>query len=224
MGVRELIFAAAVIVLAFWAANIVRRIIQRRAGRLEWLLLGGLLLVAGYSLIDAFRGNEYAQEWMRRARCKNNLKQIRLAMLLYAEDYDGWFPTGPEGTDASYALGMIAYEGAGYLRKADVFTCPSSDETLGKWPKSARGWSSAAGGLRLSSTSYVYLPGFRISDPPHLLLIVEKRPDQHPGGRHVLFINGDVRVLGEAEFQARVFGQLGWNRQRETDSRPPEER
>ncbi len=212
MGMRELVFAAAAVLLMFWAAKIVARTAQRRAAKLEWLLLGGLVLVAGYTLVDGIRRNERASEWFRTRACRSNLKQIWAAMALYAGDSDGWFPVGPEGTDAFHALGMIAYQESGYLCDHGAFVCPSSEEAVGRPVEARTPIAADAAGLQPSSTSYVYLPGLRIDDPPNLFLIAEKRPDQHGKARHVLTIDGRVELLEEAEFQPRIFGQMGWKR------------
>jgi prepilin-type N-terminal cleavage/methylation domain-containing protein len=82
-----------------------------------------------------------ARERARRAVCMNNLRQIGLAMIMYANDWNGWFPnyTGPAttswyiltyrpfnkliGRDATGDLG-----GAAYITSPDIFLCPSQRE------------------------------------------------------------------------------------------------
>lgn len=97
------------------------------------------------------------REQARRAACKNHLKQIGLALQLYATDYDSWFPRGPEGAYSSYSLGILFYEGSNYLANANLLLCPGDpDATLGAWDKIATGMSPDNGGLHASSTSYSY--------------------------------------------------------------------
>ena len=78
-----------------------------------------------------------------RAACKNNLKQIGLAMHMYSTDYDGWFPVGPEGTDSSYALGILAYSGITYLINVETLICPITGDSVGHWRVEGNGRSAA---------------------------------------------------------------------------------
>ncbi len=99
-----------------------------------------------------------AREKGRRAVCLSNLHQIGLGMLSYADDFDGWFPTGSAG-DVNAGSGQqlnseigAAAGGAGnigqfacyarylvkkhYIPSTGVFVCPSHRVTAGGKPVS----------------------------------------------------------------------------------------
>ncbi|MCM8832671.1 MAG: DUF1559 domain-containing protein [Candidatus Omnitrophica bacterium] len=106
-----------------------------------------------------------AREQARRGVCISNLKQLGLALNMYAQDYDERFPTNVP-KEATY-LGATGYifnvaaslqlltgqidesndprEGVVYVKDPGLFVCPSSAET-----KSETGW------IHQSSCSYVY--------------------------------------------------------------------
>jgi len=98
-----------------------------------------------------------AREQARRAACKNNLKQIGLAMHIYSTDYNEWFPRGPQGCYSSYSLGLLSYSGNQYVTNMELFLCPSQTEVeIGAWQISSGGRTDANGGMHASSTAYSY--------------------------------------------------------------------
>jgi len=87
---------------------------------------------------------------------------------------------------------------------AAIFLCPSSDDLPGHWRLSGRGWSAERGGLRPSSTSYTYLPGYAAADHADTMLLFDDSPERHDGGRNVLFLDGRTEHVKEEEFQKRL--------------------
>lgn len=165
--------------------------------------LGGLLLLATLLLVALSHGKERI---CLRPLCKNNLKQIGLALHIYAADYGGWFPIGPPGTDNSYALGMLIYGGGNYLSDPEVLLCSSSGDRLAA-SRISRGRLAERGGLRPSSTSYDYFAGLKRDAPPHFMVAFDKAPHHHDGGRNVLFVDGHVEFLSEKDFEKRLSEQ-----------------
>jgi prepilin-type N-terminal cleavage/methylation domain-containing protein/prepilin-type processing-associated H-X9-DG protein len=76
-------------------------------------ILAGLLLPALAS----------AKARAKQAKCSSNLHQIGLAMLMYADDYDGWLPETTHGNPTNYSW---IYTLAPYIANVDAIRiCPS---------------------------------------------------------------------------------------------------
>jgi len=88
-----------------------------------------------------------AQEQAKRAVCISNLKQIGLALFMYSEDYDGWFPLARDSNGMNKCsrslmllLGQIVsgpegpssapdpdFEGPRYAVNPEFFLCPEPE-------------------------------------------------------------------------------------------------
>ena len=62
-----------------------------------------------------------AREKARQAVCINNMKQVGLGMMLYAEDWDGWLEVGQPGY-----TGLQPYFEKGYLKNRELVVCPTN--------------------------------------------------------------------------------------------------
>lgn len=117
---------------------------QRRSG---FTLIELLVVIAVIAILAALLFPIFAQarEKARQSGCLSNLKQIGMAIRLYADDYDDRYPGGPDsklllwtpGPEGSWermsanccggdvARGNVAYLLLGYLKSGSVFLCPS---------------------------------------------------------------------------------------------------
>jgi len=105
--------------------------------------------------------------------CQTNLRQIGLALSLYARDHAGHLP--PEQDDLSPLLGR-------YLPDASALTCPSSGERRDD-----------AGGEPRPAVDYFYRAGFCDDDDPTTLIAADSDLGRHNEGANGLFLDGHCK-------------------------------
>ena len=106
------------------------------------------------------------RESARQVSCKANLKQIGMALLMYSDDNDSYFPKDLET--------LITEE---YITTGKVFVCPSTEQMYSGDP----------------SVSYTYIPGLRyVFIKPAETIIVYEKDSNHPNWVNVLFADGHV--------------------------------
>jgi prepilin-type processing-associated H-X9-DG protein len=110
----------------------------------------------------------------RRISCASNLKQIGLAMRMYAADHDGHFPP-PDG-----AAGLEVLRANGYLENHKMFTCPATTTTR-------------QDGIALTEENidYIYRGGLTEASPVDTPVAWDK-PDNHKQYGNVLYVGGHV--------------------------------
>jgi prepilin-type processing-associated H-X9-DG protein/prepilin-type N-terminal cleavage/methylation domain-containing protein len=73
-----------------------------------------------------------AREKARQTTCTSNLRQLYMACMMYADDYDGYFPQGhkfdPNRNPPFYWFWFMDIQP--YLRMKDVLPCPSDPDPL----------------------------------------------------------------------------------------------
>ena len=106
----------------------------------------------------------YNYQKMERIICANNLKEVSLALYIYAKDHNGRFPPTLK----------ILYDQE-YLADKELMDCPAT-KRIGT-PE---------------DPDYLYTAGLSVDDPS-LYVLMEDKPGNHPdGGRNVLYVNSEV--------------------------------
>lgn len=96
--------------------------------------------------------------------CANNLREIGLAMYIYAREHDGEFPPS-----------LAALYEEQYLADEQIMDCPA-DRHVGT-PE---------------DPDYIYVAGLSIEDPSLAPLVYDKAENHSGNGRNSLFLNGTV--------------------------------
>ncbi|MEA3402142.1 MAG: DUF1559 domain-containing protein [Armatimonadota bacterium] len=153
----------------------------------------GLMAVAILAILAAilFPVFARAREKARQASCLANLKQIGLAQLMYAQDYDQMLPDAdqwPETTEP-------------YIRNRQVYLCPADEP-----PSISRPWSmSYTMNQRLSHTLLT-----DVAEPNRRPLCydgssVSGGPDvaafRHVDGANCTYVDGHAKMVPEAEWE-----------------------
>ncbi|GEM_PF-2514594 len=132
------------------------------------------LLVLALSCSHAFAETDAAAPGEARGVCMANLKQMGLAMQMYAQDYNEQFPDDPKILFSKH-----------YISTLEILICPAHKSLNSD-----------------SSISYVYVRGLTAKDRPNGILMYDASTDNHEGqGRNVLFLDGHVRYCVEKDFQ-----------------------
>lgn len=131
----------------------------------ELLVVIAIISILAAMLLPALSN---ARESAKRATCVNNLRQIGQAIYLYAQDFEGKTPRGPDGrfyclwgavssgTDVPTGLGLLVSQGYISQNNAKIFYCPSVPLTVQRgYANPIWGWSKFALGEETWS-SYDY--------------------------------------------------------------------
>ncbi len=92
---------------------------------IELLVVIAIIAILAAILLPVFAK---AREKARQASCQSNLKQYALATLMYAQDYDEYFPMNAYSTGTCIAT--FYWEVSPYVKNPDVNRCPSEPQAM----------------------------------------------------------------------------------------------
>jgi len=185
---------------------------------IELLVVIAIIAILAAILFPVFAR---AREKARQASCQSNLKQIGIAWLMYAQDYDEittpcWFgdPTN-DPTSVKYLDFLEPY-----CKNTQIFMCPSRQRHVLR-PNSgaaARSWGygyncgymSRTELARINRVSEVHVMADQLDDDWRSSCVRSDRGnrcnsgrvtwDAHNGGENILFADGHVKWLKSSEF------------------------
>ncbi len=186
--------------LSFACSQIALGRLPRIGGRREyWLARGGKATAATGAVLMLF-GAMFEPLWVRpseggrKTQCLSNIKNVALAIEMYAEDYDH-FPASAHWCDTL----------AEYMRNPDVHRCPQAEG------RSGQAYNVALGGL----------PSASVADPDRVVAVFDGEGGWNSSGGRALLpsfprhLHGDNFGFpdGHAKWQARKqpAGEVRWD-------------
>jgi len=139
-----------------------------------------------------------AREKARETRCSSNLRQMGLALHMYADDYDGVlplaneYPAAPPPSDGYHQgpPGIVDVLGP-YTRNRELFRCPSDKDR--EWETQGTSYDYGYGSLDVGMPEQpIDWPWNRA--PTSVLLMGDYSPDWHSKGAVCLYADGHVKI------------------------------
>jgi len=97
---------------------------------IELLVVIAIITILAAILFPVFA---HAREKARQTSCQSNVRQIGMAMLMYASDYDNAFPLVGCPVPANLFIGSWMDTLQPYTSSLQVYTCPSAENTSTDW-------------------------------------------------------------------------------------------
>lgn len=147
--------------------------VRRRGFTLAELSMVLLLIALASAVVVTVYAR--ARSLSKRTLCLNNVRNVGIALHMYAQDNDGFFP--PEEP------GLSALE----IENRYVFRCPSVRHRKGS--------------PEVFPIDFIYRPGFSNQDAPNEPMLGDDQP-RHEGGANVLTVDGSVQWWPAAKWRS----------------------
>jgi prepilin-type processing-associated H-X9-DG protein len=167
---------------------------------IAWPIIGLFLAALALTLLIRSQNHPYSRDVSNRVKSAINLKQIGLAMQMYANDHNHQFPDSMSTILANEDL------------TPDVFVNPSSNDTRADGPTTQAVLADFA---KLGRCSYLYFgTGLFDTGDPTTVTACEAPVGSTPSGMNVLFLDGHVEFVDQKTAQqiraALAVGPVAW--------------
>jgi prepilin-type N-terminal cleavage/methylation domain-containing protein/prepilin-type processing-associated H-X9-DG protein len=154
---------------------------------IELLVVIAIIAILAAILFPVFAR---AREKARETSCRSNLKQIGLALHMYASDYDGLLPIADDKPVTNPILGFgLADVIQPYVKNRQVHRCPS--DTTGWWKSDGTSYDYGFGLISAPVCIDAPLPGLEPADCP---LDGDFETTWHNRGNNILYADGHVKI------------------------------
>ena len=157
-------------------------------------VVGVIAAVAGCLFLWGGHATRRAQE----ASCNSNLKQIGLALAMYADDHAGRLPASHEALPVLTSV---------YMKNWQILGCPADPH-----PPTVR-----IDGVEYG-VGYFLVPGLANDDPPATIVAGDTEP-RHRGRWNAVYLDGRVRSLPADELAP--YRQYAMKGTRDDETQPP---
>ncbi len=128
-----------------------------------------------------------AREQGRKTSCTSNLRQIGLALRMYAEDWNGRLPVAATQPSANPAKLRLDQALDAYVKAPNLFRCPS-DSAWWQTEGLSYGWVELFDHQRLARPRFM---GLDLTELP----CVADAKSWHLGGKNALWLDGHVKYV-----------------------------